>query len=300
MLIVTITLGEVFIYLSIKSREKEQYELISSELTLFQLIKNAIQTGFELNRNKKNIKRFLRKKFFQIHNRDNYQDELKDAANLLFFGQELSHDYAQMIYDLENQFHKGNIVEMDICLKNQLGTNETSKQFYGLVKPQGFFSKIIPKQVTSKIHKLNNLIKSRTALRLGFLLNVTLRTIVYYLDLVKDVFLIVSISSFVPFSNTKFESFEIQVVFMLCLSIILAILSNTFLILFDNSILILQSCKVRLVFALISVVSPSVSQYIIQRLNFQQKILNNNFIENPNSNTRRVIQDMNFFKHMKW
>ena len=306
MLIVTIAIGELFIFLSIKikprePRKPEEYEMITNELTLLHLLKNTIQTEFDGNLKNKSMKRVLNKKFIQIHNRENYRDELNAAANLLFFGNELSKAYANLIYKIEQQFHKGNIIEMHICIKKHLGTNETSQHFYGLIKSPDIFSRIIPKQLIYLINKISFFLNmNKHALRLEFLLKVTLKTIVYYLDLVKDVFLIVSISSFIPFSTSKFESFEIQVVLILCLSITFSIFSNTLLILFNNSVLILRSCKMRLAFAMISVLSPSVAQYIIQRLHLQQKLINSNFIEKPNSNERQIIKNINYVKHLKW
>jgi len=300
LLVVTICTGELLIFLNQKSRESEEYEMIiSNELSLFQLLKSKIQTGFEVKSKNKNIKRVLKKRFFQIHKKDNYKNELKAAANLLFIRDELSQAYANTIYKLEQEFHKGNIIEMHICIKNHLGSDEASHKLYDLIKAPGFLSRIIPKQLACLIQKVNDLNTRKPVLRLGFLLNVMLKTIVYYLDLMKDVFLIVSISSFIPFSTTEFESFEIQVVFILCLSIVLAIFSNTLLILFNNSILILQNCKMSLAFAMMSVLSPSVAQYIIHRLEFQQKLFNNNFIENPSSNTRQIIQNNLYVKHVK-
>ncbi len=52
MLIVTICIGEMFIFLSTKKvREPEAHELIANELKLFQLLKETIQKESELNMN---------------------------------------------------------------------------------------------------------------------------------------------------------------------------------------------------------------------------------------------------------
>jgi hypothetical protein len=61
------------------------------------------------------------KKFTEIHESDNYDTELKVAANLLFCSEyKLSQKFAKLFYNFESEFHSRKIEDVHICMKRHL------------------------------------------------------------------------------------------------------------------------------------------------------------------------------------
>ncbi len=245
MLIVTICAGEVCIFLSTKKvREREEHELIANEFNLFQLLKETIQKESESHLNIINVN--LKKKFTEIHNRDNYTKELNAAANLLFNTDEIRYkDYTNLLYKLEHQFHKENIREMHICIKTHLGTGETSEHFYSTIELPTLLPRTFIKHLNNLSKKFkNNLTIWKLTLCLLFIFNALFNAIIYHLDFVKDVFLVVTMTKFIQVSVSTLQSFAVQFFILFCLSIIVSIISNFLLILLNTNISILKSCKI--------------------------------------------------------
>jgi len=298
MLIVTICIGEMFIFLSTKKvREPEAHELIANELKLFQLLKETIQKESELNMNI--ISMELSKNFLGIHNRDNYTKELNAAANLLFNTDEIRYmDYANLVYKLEHQIHKENTREMHICIKTHLGTGQTSENFYSAIESPNLFSRIFTRHLnTRKFNK--NVTLCKLALCFWFILNALFNAIVYHIDFVKDVFLVVSMAKFIQVSDSTIQSVNVQFFFLFCLSIIISILSNSILILFKTTIMVLKSWKVRTFFVTLSVLSPSVAQYIVHRLYLEEKSIDKNHIDKTGDNIEHTMQEINHITREK-
>jgi len=294
MLIATVCTGEMFLLLSTKrARKPEEHQLIANELNLFPLLKESIQKESEPNLNI--INKELSNKFVEIHNRDNYTFEMNTVANLLFNTDEIrSKDYANLFYKLEHQFHKKDTREMHICIKTHLGTGKTSEHFFAIIESPNWFSRILYKQLKNLTHKFkNNLTLSKPALGLWFVINALFNAIVYHLDFVKDVFMVVCMKKFIHFSISTFQSFEVQFFFLFCLSIIVSIFSNSILISFNTNIAILRSWKIRIIFATMSILSPSVAQYIVQQLHLKEKPMDKTHFDTSSTDILQTMQEIN-------
>jgi hypothetical protein len=63
--------------------------------------------------------------------------------------------------------------------------------------------------------------------------------------------------------------------------------------------LILKSWKVRAIFAVLSVLSPSVAQYIVQRLHLKEKSIDKNPVDKTSADIEHTMQEINHITREK-
>jgi hypothetical protein len=94
-------------------RFQTEVELGKGDSTLMQLLESSLS---QRQMNDDNLK-----KFTEIHESDNYDTELKVAANLLFCSEyKLSQKFAKLFYNFESEFHSRKIEDVHICMKRHL------------------------------------------------------------------------------------------------------------------------------------------------------------------------------------
>ena len=135
---------------------------------------------------KKEKSRSLFSRFTALHNSDDYEQHLVSLINSLTI-QKLDKKYAESLFHLELQIHKGNCQEMHKCIKEHLGTSNHSKSLYSLTKKQSFITRV-KKQV------LGFLLKTRFGIVAFNVFKVMLKITFYYADIYKDVFFLTQVS----------------------------------------------------------------------------------------------------------
>ena len=125
---------------------------------------------------------------------------------------------AKRLYHFECHFHLGNEEEANICLLTQLGCTKYYMDIYEAANP-GIFATFL-KKFTLKL-KLYLCQSGRKLIYLKNIFKFTLRTLLYIVDLVKDCFLIFVLFPFVNISMKNFPTFSNQLLFILCLSVVL-------------------------------------------------------------------------------
>ena len=118
------------------------------------------------------------------------------------------HDLVEIfkdIYKFEISLHEGNVIQAELCLKDCLGTNDLAMKFIEYINfGSGIRSKLKLIQIGSLIRKpINSKYKDLTLMIASMLFNV----ILYYLDLIKDIFFILFIRKLVnePENNFLFH-----------------------------------------------------------------------------------------------
>ena len=124
--------------------------------------------------------------YLEIHNDKNVK-KLIEFLDMKFKYSKLA-DLFQLIYKLELDVHDGNVYAAELCLKKSLGTNELSAKFMSYVE-YSFLCRQNLKflenfELTTR--KMNPNVKFALTDTSSFIINVMM----YYLDLVKDVFFI--------------------------------------------------------------------------------------------------------------
>lgn len=125
------------------------------------------------------------------------------------------------IYELELGLHQNNWIAADECLKQNLGTNEICKYIMDVAYP-GVFQNWMPKKFQQVLTFYNKMKEHY----LYMICAMSIRILVYYLDLAKDLILLYGIWIFVNPSITNFTIFSTQLIFCYLASIILPLLIN--------------------------------------------------------------------------
>ncbi len=134
----------------------------------------------------------------------------------------------QIIHKSEKEIHRGQMKEFHNCIKEILGTNHNTEMFYSLNDP------------VSKKEKLTNYIRTfkQTRTLIDFYTNTQasiwihhcllgiFRIILYYIDLIKDIFFVIVYVQYVPISTVRFFSFNNIIFFLLCIIIIVPLFAN--------------------------------------------------------------------------
>ena len=178
---------------------------------------------------------------------------------------------ADAFFELELNFHRGNHLETHQCLKQHLGTNESTGMFYQLLSDNGNGS-------LQKIFKFTPLsyirdwVKtSNHALHLITGVKITAQLIAFSWDLLKDVYFLIIYNQFFPISRSPFESFGFQTFFILLLSIIIPNVLNIFTLIVESSHTL--PVKGKLLLVLLVFVSPSVIGYAIIKIQMAKEKL---------------------------
>jgi len=262
LLVVTITIGEI-ILTKLKINEERTVVLeISKMKHLTELLNSS-----RLFKNKNNFRDFK-----TIHNANDYSSTTSLLMSYLTINKKSdSIKFVNNLIELETMYHKGNQQDIHLCLKENLSTNPNLNLFYGLLGTTSF---IDLKHFKFKIlFQQSNVIKTQT--HLFFLAKHgstgLIKTIFYFVDLVKDMIIIFLYVKYVPLSHTDFTSFAVQVLVLLCVSISLPVLVNHILILFDNPSK--HTKIVKLLLQIFASISPAISVYVHTRLLWRQSLI---------------------------
>jgi hypothetical protein len=147
---------------------------------LLDILKHFIESS-KMERRKAGIKSFI-----ALHNSDDYQQQLAGLTNTLTI-QKLNKTYAESLFDLELQIHRGNCQELHKCIKKHLGTSSHSKILYSLIKKES-----IIKRMEKRI--LHFLFQTKFGIVALNIFKVFLKIIFYYADIYKDVFFLTKVS----------------------------------------------------------------------------------------------------------
>jgi hypothetical protein len=224
-MVVTIIIGEIIFYLEEKSNtDSQEVELQGIEIR--EPIMDLLGRLFQSTSQNQEI---LYQEFSMLHdNKDSYSKNFNLVADYLLIT-EKSH-IAKAYFDLESQYHLENKLNLYKCVKYHLGTNHKSLNFFSLAKiPEScvdkFKSKIFSYELVKMLLKfLKNPCVMTT---INYLMTVKQITW-YFIDFIKDIFLIITITRFVPLSASSWDSFGCQIFIVLLFSIILPELANFF------------------------------------------------------------------------
>jgi hypothetical protein len=228
-------------------------------------------------------------------------DFTKALSNLLYcyqsYGYEqkakqISHHY----YKMERMYCKSQEECVDDYYLNYLGTNESTKYFYDIIDNSWVFqvytrfTTICPMPV--KIMSTN--IKM---LRLNQCLKFLVRVMFHYVDLVKDVILLIQIWQYMLGSNLKtFFAYEFPAVtFVIILTSLAASEISLILILISSNVYAIYSIREKVLSVLLIIVMPAVTQY--QEMILEMKKLNilvktKQIIGNENLNESKLYVNM--------
>ena len=202
----------------------------------------------------------LLSKFKQMHKTNSYDEKLEEVLTA-----KLRHrsSIAKIILKLEFIFHREDWAQTILCLKNNFGTNKNTQLLISSLKsgsgsiPKMDFSKII------KIFQSKKMIKSKYLTSLCRFTATLFKIVFHYLDLIKDMFLLILISTILDFSNS-FATFGIQIWFLVLLSIALPqfiLLCTLFWFMIHKQL----ETKTGLLLSSLSVLIPAIGLYLCQK-----------------------------------
>jgi hypothetical protein len=168
---------------------------------------------------------------------------------------------AKLLFQLELNYHKGDAKLTHECIKNQLGTNEKSEEFYALVEPSTLIE-LLQNYINRKWSFANktffSLIKN--------ILKIVIHLILYSWDFIKDVYFLIAYTKVFPVSRNPFNSFGFQIFLVLLMSIIIPNALNLIVILTTK-----LSLKVKLILGSLSMLSQPIIAYSQNRLQIQRE-----------------------------
>ncbi len=130
--------------------------------------------------------------FDTIHNSNEYSEKLKMFVHKLVFKNDLM-ELVKKWKLLELEFHEQNVSAFHFCLKNNIGTNETTKNVLKLLSPESKMTRICQNICFTKIlttkdifHRANNCFMKFKTFMFGLVAGI-LNIVLYFIDFVKDV-----------------------------------------------------------------------------------------------------------------
>lgn len=220
-LITTIIIGEIIFYL-----EQKNYQ---NTVEAFSFQDSNFEDFFSilLKNNESCSEEKLSGIFRLLHNEDkSYADTFALIADFICISKNV--EIAQTYYDLEHKYHKENQLHFYKCVKNCLGTTKKAFTFLKLAKT----SKLEKGKLSMAKAKLLNFSPFRNMMELKNKNIVFLTTVNYFIagkqiflyliDLIKDLFLIITIARFVSLSASSWDTFSCQVFLILLLSLVLS------------------------------------------------------------------------------
>jgi hypothetical protein len=262
LIIVTCLLGEFAFRFEMKQNNGDAIKLMAYPNSIFDLaMENGIHSSYK-----------CAAEFCQIHESQMFSNEISAMIS-----QARQHDnlnekrmLAMSILQLECLYHGNCNIKALICLKKNLGTNETSKTFLSLLHPESDFEKL-KNILINCVRKISNCLPKKLQVNIKYHLITICKITFYYADLIKDTFLLVllyqKVSPLRPFS-----SFEFQLLFFTFLSVVLPQILNGMLL-----IGYIISKKVHLMsgilFATFSFTTPAVGMYIISMFRTCKEII---------------------------
>jgi hypothetical protein len=133
---------------------------------------------------------------------------------------------AKLLFQLELNYHKGDARQTHECIKNQLGTNENSEKFYGLLEPSTLIE-LLQDYINRKWSFANKTVFSL----FKNILKIVIHLILYSWDFIKDVYFLIAYTKFFPVSRNPFNSFGFQIFLVLLMSILIPNALNLIVIL---------------------------------------------------------------------
>ncbi len=198
--------------------------------------------------------------FRKFHNSSNYMSECKSFSHhLILMNKVKGGQIAKHFFECELKYHKGNREAAHICMKHFFGTNANTKYIFQLIDQSESDSKFI--------EKLFNFASYKFASKLIFLLQVSLKIILYYIDMYKDFSILAIYIDYFPLFESKFESFGVQIFIILCISVTLPLLINLVCII-KSSFWQSSGLKPRLLMIALSPLVPAIAIYSTSKLNF--------------------------------
>ena len=224
--------------------------------------------------------------FKRLHDEENFS---KSINNCVRYIEQLNKKKqpsvaAKALFKLEYHFHSEDESATLICLKENLGTSEITQWFFGLLKPKNWIKRSfssLQKELKQRFFKsstktknVSNLIKNYTFQRFLVVLKtqlaVLIQIIFYFLDLIKDSYLLVILYQKVSLLR-PFNSFEIQILFFTSLSIALPQICNFILMIY-----FLTSKKIHqisgFILSITFVIIPAVGLYLTNRFKSRKEI----------------------------
>ena len=134
------------------------------------------------------------------------------------------------LYDSELSIHRNDWKDAEECMKSNIGTNSLCQCVLDSHYPSGL-DKILsflrlPIYLKDKIIDFAEFCKKQTQLSNVIRLMAILRIIVYYIDLVKDIFLLIAMSVAANIPSRSFDDFTVQLIIAYSLSIIIPLIVN--------------------------------------------------------------------------
>jgi hypothetical protein len=188
-------------------------------------------------------------------------------------------EIAKAYYQLEMKYHEENELDFYKCVKLHLGTNKKAFWFLNQKKSQSeernaqnIKSKLQHFGPVKKILKLKNMNFVSVTIH-NFLLTGA-KIVLYFTDLFKDLFLIITIARFVPLTLTSLDSFAFQVFLLLLLSMIVPECINVVTVLSTNDRPMCNTCLSSKIFlSCMPPILPALSLYICSRYKSKMEFL---------------------------
>jgi hypothetical protein len=168
---------------------------------------------------------------------------------------------AKLIFQLELNYHKGDAKLTHECIKNQLGTNEKSEEFYAALQANAFLEMLKDKFNRKYIlgHKtFFTLFKN--------ILKIVIHLCIYSWDFIKDVYFLIAYTKFFPVSRNPVNSFGFQIFLVLLMSILIPNALNLIVILTAK-----LSLKGKVILGSFSMLSQPIIAYTNNRLQIQKE-----------------------------
>jgi hypothetical protein len=261
LVILSVIAGELYIWYKNKH---ESFKTDRFQLTMMKKmsIVDMLQSCFEGCLNSKKI--FI--PFKKIHNSENFAYECVILSKTLgLINGEKAHGIAKLFYNLECKYHSGNIESVHICIRRNFETNENAKELFKLLRKPPTKRKSYHKLIPSAILKVLN---TQFAASAYFYLLVSAKLLAYYVDMYKDIYVIIEFSEFITLSNLNFNSFGFQVYIMLIVSVTLPLIFNWFTLYHAKEWLHLKPKNINLALLIVWPLVPAVAIYVTSKQNF--------------------------------
>jgi len=277
LIILTIIVGEIVFNFENNHQHKYSDSLLFDESIL------SILTKYSKNEALKTQEQII-VQFFQMHNEISHCNGIKTFLNIIeeVENKDSIANLAELFFQLECIHHKQNVGDVLICLKNKLGTNETTQWIINQsVGKQSSIAKLLSscdswlKELCSNFtpfklmrHKANKC--KNVMIIVKHQLIASGQIISYYLDFIKDTYLVILLFQNVSLKN-NFLSFEFQLLLFTVLSICLPQLANILYVIYCTVFKTFRRTSGILMSATFFLI-PAVSLYIVNRFNGKREI----------------------------
>jgi len=207
--------------------------------------------------------------FDTLHNSNEYPEKVKFFVHKFIFKEELM-SLAPKWKQFELDFHKQNESDFHFCVKNNLGTNGTTKNLLKLLSPPSKIIVICQKLGFTKILKMREIFSSEnvcfvkvTTFLLGFVTGI-LNIGLYFIDLVKDVVFAILLRHKISVVLQNFETFGFQMFFITILSLLLPMFAK-FVYLADCFLKRTLEVYFAILMLILLPIAPAIASYMCSR-----------------------------------